>query len=153
MPINRIEDGIAPIKNKFFIICKDITGTAPPFTEDNILIAPPAGKLWRILNMYFHVAEPPGATWGTHYMRLLTGNLKVLSGESLFGSVIYWDYGCWNVADDEQLPNSDVAAQNALSAIYITKELPLTVRYYNKTDVDQTNTRYVCFSFIETSIL
>ena len=153
MTIKRTESGISPAKYKHIIEEITESGTILSIGTDNTVLTPPAGKLWEILNMYLMASDPIGATSGTHSFTLLVGNINVLRGKSIFSSDLKWDYSVWALADSEQIPSSDAAAQNALTSVKLTQETPLTVRYFNGTDVSQILGRYIRFSILESPLI
>ena len=152
--INRIEGGVPPTTSKH--ITQDITesDSISSMGFDWTYITPPAGKVWRILNMYLVAAAPFGASSGTHNFSLgIGGAMNILMGASIFSSNVRWDYSQWDVADSEQKPSDIVAAQRSLTNTYIIKEDPLRVTYTNFTDVTQASMRRLFFSILETPLI
>lgn len=153
MPINRTENGVPPAK--FIPIVKYITKntTIASMAYETVELSPPAGKSWRVLNMYLFASKPTGATVGAHAFSLILGDINVLYGESVFNSDLKWDYSRWDLADSVQKPDTDIASQQALISTYFTKKTPLYVKQFNNTDVPQTRIRYILMSMIESPLI
>lgn len=153
MPINRIESGVPPSKYNHILLEETQTGNISAGSGENTVFTPPAGKLWQVLNMYLMAQPPSGASSGIHSYTLIVGNINILSGGSVFGSLVNWNSSCWEAADSFQYPDTAVAAQNALTSTHIIKENPLTVRYFNNANEIQTQSRYIYLSILETPLI
>lgn len=157
MTIIRIEDGVPPSKSSYIEVLIGNSSIVAPANYDDMEIIPPAGKLWRIVNMYLFTPKPAGATGGSHNFSFRPGNpagsLVVMLGESSYDRSIEWNYSHWNNANLTKKPTTDIASQNALMNILITLEKPLVVRYVNTTDANQTGVRQIELSVMETSLI
>ena len=157
MPITRIEGGVPPSKAKYSYDDYILSGSLTPGHSDVTTICPPAGKRWQIKNMVLYAPAVIGATSGVHSFTLnLVGislDIGILHGASVFGSTLKWDYSRWDVADSSQKPNTDVAAQNALSSTHIVPENPFEIHYNNATDATQTLTRIISLYVLESPLI
>lgn len=151
--IRRMESGIAPAKFRHEIIAHTLTGNVLSLGTENTVITPPAGVMYQILNMYFLASDPIGSASGTHSLTLMSGDINILNGSSVFGSDLKWDYSRWETADSAQRPATDRAAQAALNNTHFVKESPLTLRYFNGTDVSNILSRYIKLSILETPLI
>ena len=154
MPINRIEDGVSPSKATYkqHIVYETSTVNWADYEDTHVI--PPAGKLWKILNMMLFVeALPLAATSGDHTFELFSKDIPILQGKSAYNTDIVWRYSMWEYANLVQKPASNEGALMAIDSIHMTTEDYLTVRYLNGSDIPQTYTRHIRLSIIETPLI
>jgi hypothetical protein len=108
----------------------------------SITITPPAGELWKILNLYVSVPIPSGGGSGTHTLVLSnvsSSGPSIISGNSVFGTAITLSRGYFSTATT---PNPTLPAdqQRMLHRQRFSNASPLAIVYLNDTNVTQTGT-------------
>lgn len=152
--ITRIEDGLPASKANYKTYSKYESATVPIFSFENTLVTPPAGKLWKILNMMLFVeALPLAASAGEHSFTLFSKDIPILYGASVYDSDLVWRYSMWEIAGFSQKPASNEAALIALDSIHLTTTNYLTVKYINNTNEPQVYQRIIRLSVIETPLI
>ena len=154
MAIRHIENGIAPIKSKLVYSQTIDTSTINAMDSKDYTYTPPPGVVWSINSMYISVGGPLGASMGTHEFQFLMsgGALSFLQAEQLFNASLQYDNSCWSSASAYN-PSDISAVLAALRTVRFTKEHPLTIRYFNLTDANQTRSRGINIFMLEESII
>lgn len=94
-----------------------------------------------------NVANPSGATTGTHKMAIRLGisdfRYNQLLAESNYNNKIEINYGTIYLADVSKVPASEEAQRGVIHNLVISADVPLILYYANNTDVDQSNARTI----------
>ena len=133
----------------FKIIDLTDDSTVNTSTTNDQTIQPPNGLMYLPTTLYIYIPDPSGSSSGTHGLYLAydvtditrTGIWKIVSNT---GNSIGTYYGAFN--GDNESPSTSADQQRAISGIchnWITYDRPVTLRYTNDTDVNQTGTRKV----------
>ena len=153
MPINRIESGIAPLKSRLIELGGTFNDTVASFGSYTKIFTPPKGVKWEIINMRLLKGFPTGGSVGTNGFTVSVGNAPQIYGESVFGSKIEWRYNTWITADSLKYPVAEDAAILALQRIVSNRGNPLTVRFDNSTDVNNTKLGEIYIQVLERPVV
>lgn len=124
------------------------TDIIPPGFEV-VIFTPPEGKIWEMLSCNFAASAIPGATIGTHEFEVIVSNMGYLLGSSGYNKDLAYGAGEWELATVFALPSDKVSQLEILKTIKIDADKPLTIRYDNSTNANQTIPRILRFSFKE----
>lgn len=133
---------VSVVGNKSILILNnDQTATVASGSNETVTITPPTGKLYHLIGMWLNASAPSGATTGTHAFNLATGSVDLMYGASVYSSSCTFDWSYWYVADSAKRPPGDDAPAILMGKLTFDNSNPLSIRYINSTDVDQTSTR------------
>jgi hypothetical protein len=134
-----------PRARKFSTIDATSTTTVLAGAVETILITPPAGKVYQLLQARLKVAAPTGASSGSHKIeiRSIDQESTHIDIVSDYTGDIFFRSSHIVSATKYYLPSDDAALLHALTLVYSTNSLPIAIWYVNATDVDQTNKREV----------
>lgn len=116
-----------------------------------ITITPGAGELWRIKNMGLEIAQPAGASSGTHEIRIYVGNVderqRVLRDITAYTvAIVIISNAISNAQSTGTWPTSEAAQIASLSNVAVTAASPLKLWYSNSTNAAQTGTLYLAIT-------
>lgn len=102
----------------------------------------PTGSLYFPMAMWIRCDADADATTGNHQFIVRTsGNVKVGKGRSTYNTAINYQHQHWHTADHTQYPNDEAAQAMIPERMAATENEPITIGYYNNTDVAQENNR------------
>jgi len=129
------------------IVYVDASGdtTVPAGSNEAITIQPPAGKIWRVVDVTFKASPPSGASSGTHrvgfgHYGCLTPELPQISANYDIYITIHNTYPIAYSTTDFNTKNDFV---DYIRGRKFSNAYPMRVVYFNGTDADQTNTRII----------
>ena len=146
--------------NKTETLLDSTHGTYPNYLNaDRIELRPPAGKLWELQHFYFFTGKLTDATEGSHqflirygydstagdvmlYTQLHTGSFNVKGGINLSGGTGVTSF-----------PDTAIAQLTAMRGMLVSNSCPIYIRYENKSNGTQTNSRIYYYVVVETDEL
>ena len=113
-------------------------------TED-ISVTPPTGKIYNLISAYLRCSPPTGATSGKHRFEIFSMNIAGVGiyAESDYATEVKVANNCIKTANVDKMPDTTGDISGAFRTIFGTNSNPFTIKYYNNTDADQSNTRYI----------
>jgi len=126
---------------------ESITSTVNAGANEIVSFTPPLGEVWNILWLYMEAPTPGGTSSGTHtfdVMQYPTGfnSSILLKMVGTHNTTISVKEGVFT-ADSVLKPTTEVGQYKAIETLWATKDHPISVRYKNDTDVNQSNTIYI----------
>ena len=119
------------------------TETVPVSGSFVLEIKPPAGKIWKIENLFFRYPAVSGATSGKHQVTVRQGEnysvLDILRGVTAFDKRLDFVYGSFSDSVDTKTPVSEDSQHRAIKGLHVSEEIPIYVVYQNQTDAPQTD--------------
>lgn len=144
---------VVSVKKENTLADKDDSSYPDYNNSDIIPIEPPAGKIWEIKHFSFNVPKPPNAILGDHQIFIRYGTdasiATVLSAKATYLGGLEISSGVITNANDTQVPNDILAQKLAMQNLYATYANPIYIKYQNRTDVQQTQTRNYYYAVIE----
>lgn len=133
----------------------DSGGTIPTSGSETIIVKPTNGYKARIIGLYLYIKNP-GGTSGTHEFTVL-GNSGIYFGavgviQALYSVTINFSYNDI-VSGSIVNPSSIEMFRENLFRLEFTEANPLVIKYYNNTDADQVNLRFVRLTLMEEAIV
>jgi len=122
-------------------------------SNESLTLTPPDGYIYEIQNMRVLILAPPSASSGQHYVLMypMTVNIPVIRLWSQYNKAIKYVYGHVEAADNYN-PDNNEAFNDMVRNLVATKDYPLLIKYFNDTDVDQTNQREFYFVYLKRRI-
>jgi len=103
-------------------------------------ILAPAGYIYELINANLFAPFVSGATSGSHYIVVYAlGIFGVMFGYASYSKDLQFNNSYWHLADIDATPPSDQLL--ALQSCRADEDSPITIRYNNDTDADQTQLR------------
>ncbi len=118
----------------------------PEGETQTITIAPPAGKIWRLLSLDVRInandATDPEADSGTHQFIVRWGDVEpILIGRTAYNKdAVYRAFQFTNSTDD-QSPADPILQKIILDNVWISNDTPLYIIYQNNTNRPTTANR------------
>ena len=119
--------------------------------NETVTFTPPAGKLWRFIDLDFHADAPSGAASGEHTCKVFDPSFSnpITQGTSGYAAALNFSRSHWRDADLEKLPADEANLGIALTRQCWDNSRPLKIQYLNDTNVSQTGTRNYKVVFLE----
>lgn len=132
----------------------NLNQTAPVTTlaaQNSVFDPVDDNKLWKIVNLALWVDRPAGSTAGTHTFTITLNGFDRLA---IFTANYNNSLGSYRKYNNPALvsldPPDNTSLGNVLDNLYATAANPITVQYYNGTNVTQNNQRMITAQVIET---
>jgi len=130
---------------KVTTISADQTATVTSSSISTTNVLAPSGTIISVIGIRFQVSAPSGATSGNHQVQIQgpNGTVRFIFARANFGDQILIDDGIVKLASSTVAPASEAVQSNNISSLTADDSQPITFRYANGTDADQTNTRQI----------
>jgi len=114
-------------------------------SSETITSTPEPGYLYKVKSIHLNIVTPGGTSSGTHRfdVKHTSPTMTYLTGISAHDGQLRYDFGYWRNADNTELPLTGIEQLLMLNQIVYNHDHPLTIKYTNDTDVNQTNERSI----------
>jgi len=137
----------ANVANRKKIVYVDASSstTVTAGSLETITIQPPQGKIWKVIQFYFKVSAPAGATSGNQYAGITNNQFSLF--EQPYASTTYsGTIEIRHYPHEYNLLKPSISVEefgHFIERLKGSYDYPLAVKYQNATDVNQTNTRII----------